>query len=133
MTFTRLRFHIITATRGRKPLLTKDVEGFAYKEMRCSAERKCGKILVLGGIEDHVHMLVATQPNVALSDFVKVIKQDSSREISKRFPHLNDFKWQVGFTGFTVNPHDMDDVYAYISNQKNRHSRGTTKGAWEPG
>lgn len=131
MAYTRLRYHIITTTKFRTPWLRGDVESFAYAVLRRHAEQIGGKIMYIGGIEDHVHQISAVPPKLALSDFVGRIKSECTKAIHREFPALHDFGWGVSFGAFTLNPHDMSRVIHYVLNQKEHHQRRTLRDDWE--
>ena len=109
MSYIKFRYHIVTATKGRDPLLTGEVEDLAYACLRSAAKEANGEIMFIGGNEDHVHTIANIHQSVAVSDFVRDIKTASSKAIRKTFPKL-DFEWQIGFGAFTVNPYDMGDL-----------------------
>src|SRR5690554_1147586 len=123
MSYTRLRYHIVTATKYREPLLTPDVESVAYKVLRMEAETLGAKISHIGGIEDHIHIIAAIPPTLAVSTFVGRIKTEATKALKRNFAHLDAFAWQPGFGAFTLNPNDMDGIIHYVLNQKNHHRK----------
>jgi len=86
------------------------------------------KPVCIGGIADHVHLLLQIPPRLAVSDVVKQIKGGSSRWIHHTFPSLQDFSWQDGFAVFAVSKSGLDVVIRYISRQEEHHSTGTFDG-----
>ena len=128
MSFTRLRFHITTATKGRRRLILPEVEAVLVPALFRVAEDAGGTLIRVGGVEDHSHIVAGIRPTVPLSRFVGVLKGESSKIIREKFPEL-DFAWQRGYGAFTVNPYDMDALIAYVDNQKEHHLAGTL---WEP-
>lgn len=131
MPYTRLRYHIITATKHREPLLTDRVEDIVYAALRKEAERIGGRISHIGGVEDHVHIIAAIPPSLAVSKFIGHIKSESSKGINYQLSELQHFSWQRGFGAFTLNPADMGDVVAYVLNQKAHHKSGELLGRFE--
>ncbi|PEN07994.1 hypothetical protein CRI93_06010 [Longimonas halophila] len=81
MPYTRLRYHLITATHGRLPIITPNVEAVLYPALEEAALNAKGRVLQLGGVADHVHIVVALQPTMAVSDFMRVVKTHSSRRV----------------------------------------------------
>lgn len=83
-----------------------------------------GVPLAIGGIEDHVHLLVGLKSSHRLDYFLRDVKADSSgwvhREIGKR-----TFAWQKGYAAFSVSPSDLDAVKRYILNQEEHHRSKT--------
>jgi len=131
MAYTRLRYHIVTATKHRSPLITSEVEAVAYAALRNEAKQLNCHISHIGGIEDHIHIIAAVPPTLALSYFVGRIKANSARGINNVFTHLPHFKWQRSFGAFTVNPHDMSGLVNYVLNQKAHHKNGDLWEAFE--
>src|SRR5690554_1698768 len=121
MAYTRLRYHIVTATKYRKPLLTPEVENVAYAVLRKEAERIGAQISHIGGVEDHIHIIAAIPPTLAVSHFVGRIKLKCTKAIRHQFAHLESFAWQVSYGAFTLNPADMKGVIQYVLNQKEHH------------
>lgn len=83
-----------------------------------------GVPLAVGGVEDHVHLLVGLKPVHRLDYFLRDLKGDSSewvhKEIGKKL-----FVWQKGYGGFTVSPTNIESVKRYIHNQEKHHRRKT--------
>jgi REP element-mobilizing transposase RayT len=60
------------------------------------------KSVMIGGIENHVHLLLGVPPTLAISQAVKLIKGGSSAWIKETFPGLCGFGWQGGYGAFSV-------------------------------
>ena len=131
MTFSRLRYHIVTATKGRKPLITERIEATIYEAMRARAEALGSTVCAIGGVDDHIHLLAAIPPHMSVSSTVGKLKGWSSRQVHELFPSHDDFAWQVGFSAFTVSPGDVPRVASYVRNQKIRHELGELWEKWE--
>lgn len=130
MSYTRLRFHIITATKCRSRLITPRVEAVLYPALRAAAEDSGGKILALNGARDHTHWILALPATITLSVFVGRVEARASRIVRDAFPELG-FRWQTGYAAFTVSPHDMSALFDYVWNQKKHHREGSTIPAFE--
>lgn len=78
-----------------------------------------------GGMDDHVHLLTSSKPNVAPSHIAQWIKGDSSYWIRREFPSLSEFAWQDGYGVFSVCKSHAETVVNYIRNQR-RHHEGRT-------
>jgi REP element-mobilizing transposase RayT len=82
---------------------------------------KKSKLYRIGGTENHIHLLVDMHPTIALSDFMKELKEYSSKWLAKN-PNFPDFEsWAVSFAGFTYNLNDKQTIISYIKNQKEHH------------
>lgn len=83
------------------------------------------KALCIGGVEDHVHILLGASPTIAPANAVQLIKGGSSKWIHDTFPSLRTFAWQDGYGAFTVSKSNFPDVTAYIQDQREHHQTTT--------
>jgi REP element-mobilizing transposase RayT len=82
---------------------------------------KKSKLYRIGGTENHIHLLVDIHPTFAVSDFMKELKEYSSKWLATN-SHFPDFEgWAVSFAAFTYNLNDKDLIINYIKNQKVHH------------
>lgn len=78
-TVTKLLGHVTFSTRNRMPLISPDVESDLYAYVGGICRRLDSPLLAMGGVADHVHLLVSLSKNIALSDFMLEVKRDSSK------------------------------------------------------
>ncbi|MBO7594128.1 MAG: transposase [Salinivirgaceae bacterium] len=81
----------------------------------------------IGGINDHVHILCPLPKTMALSEFVRAIKSNSSRWIKTMDSYYNGFEWQTGYGAFSVSPSVKEKTIQYISTQAEHHKKQTFK------
>ncbi len=74
----------------------------------------------IGGVEDHVHLLVGLKPTHRISDFVRELKKNSSKWIHTEIEQ-EKFGWQEGYSAFSVSANSRGGVQSYISNQEEHH------------
>jgi putative transposase len=86
--------------------------------------------LAIGGVEDHVHVLVGLRPALAVSDLVRELKVATSPFIARQLG-VEGFAWQRGYGAFAVYAADAEIVGRYILNQPAHHAAGTTLPEWE--
>ena len=128
MPHTKLRYHVITATKYRLPLITSEIEGLLHGTVDEKANELNCKIICAGNTEDHIHLIVAIRPPISISRFVRTIKSVST--LAVKTSGLDDnFQWQNGYGAFTLNPYDMAGIIKYVSEQKWHHSNNNL---WEP-
>src|SRR6476620_4649853 len=101
-TFTSLHCHIIFSTKNREPWLRQDIEERVWAYLGGIARENDMKSLRIGGIENHVHLLLGLSAAIAVSKAVQLIKGGSSIWIKDTFPDLAGFGWQDGYAAFTV-------------------------------
>lgn len=79
----------------------------------------------VGGVEDHVHLLVR-QPRIAkLSDFIGHIKRNATKWMHTKGDSYKDFAWQDGYGAFSIGCSQMESVIDYIDRQKEHHEKLT--------
>jgi len=80
-------------------------------------------LLGIGGVEDHVHLLVQWRTDGAASDLMRAVKARSSKWVRAEFPALGGFAWQEGYGVFTVSASQEAGVMTYLARQREHHAR----------
>lgn len=122
-TFTQIYIHYVFATKHRMRFLNVGIqkELYAYtagitKSLNCFMQ-------CIGGMDDHVHLLIGLHPTLSVSDFAQKIKSNSSRFINQKGWALGKFEWQEGFGAFSISQSGLGKVREYIQNQAKHHQR----------
>jgi REP element-mobilizing transposase RayT len=84
-----------------------------------------GILLIINGVEDHVHLLVKLRPDRAVSDVLRELKSNASGWMHKVFPDAGDFSWQNGYGAFSVSESQIAVIEKYIARQKVHHANRT--------
>jgi REP element-mobilizing transposase RayT len=121
-TYTSLHYHVIFSTKNRERWITPDVEARLWAYLGGIGRQNDLKPLLIGGIEDHIHMLLAVPPSISVSDALKQIKGGSSGWVKESFPGCQAFGWQDGYGAFTVSKSQIPEIETYITNQR-EHQR----------
>src|SRR5262249_19638643 len=79
--------------------------------------------LIVGGVEDHVHILCRLGRGIAVSDLLKELKVESSKWVKSKDPALIDFHWQNGYGAFSVSPSHVEILREYIATQESHHHK----------
>lgn len=124
-THQQLLYHIVFATRNRQRWLTDDIREPVFAYMAGIARAIDGIAIEIGGIEDHVHLLVRIPARMSVADFVRTLKANSSKHINETWKDRPKFSWQDGYGVFTVSPSNLIRVQQYIANQREHHLRST--------
>ncbi len=92
---------------------------FIWKEL---IDNQC-KLLRIGGIPNHIHMLIELHPSVALSVLMQNVKSHTSAWLKKdgRFSHFDG--WAGEYYAATVSASFKDAVIEYIKSQPEHHKR----------
>jgi putative transposase len=120
-TYTALHYHFTFSTKLRQPWIKPEIEQRVWEYLGGIARANGLKPLKIGGIEDHIHMLVGAPPTMAPSKIAQLVKGGSSAWIHETFGDLRQFAWQDGYGAFTVSKSGVPDVTAYIENQREHH------------
>ena len=116
-----LHVHIVFSTRNRDPLITAELAPRLYAYIG-GVTRNTGSVPVaVGGMPDHVHLLVSLGRQACVADLVRDVKANSSRWVHDTDPGQSAFAWQHGYGAFAVSYSLLDRVRAYIENQAERH------------
>ena len=78
----------------------------------------------IGGVADHVHLLIGFRATHCLADIVQDVKTTSSKWVHREIG-LPIFSWQEGYGAFTVGPSSRKQVKGYIANQEPHHRKKT--------
>ena len=124
-TYTSLHYHIIFSTKNRVKSISPEIEQRVWSYIGGIARKHGMTALQVGGIEDHIHVLVVAPPTLAPSQMAQYLKGDSSKWIHEEFPAWHDFAWQDGYGAFTVSKSNLPEVIRYIQNQREHHRRKT--------
>lgn len=129
--FTQLYLHCVWSTWDRLPLIVPPIERRLYGAIidKCR-ELKCVPIRI-GGIEDHLHLLVRLHTTVAVATLVKEVKGSSSHLMTHEITPGEFFKWQGAYGAFTLRYDDAPIVKAYIVKQREHHTANTLRPEWE--
>lgn len=123
--YTNLIYHIVFATKERRPLITNDRKPRLYEYIGGTIRGLGGISLAINGVEDHVHVLAKLRPDKALSDVLRDLKANSSGWMHDVFPDARDFSWQRGYGAFTVSTSQIAGVAKYIAEQEVHHGNRT--------
>lgn len=119
--YTNLIYHIVFSTKDRKPLITSEREGRLYEYIGGIIRGLGGILLIINGVDDHVHVLAKLRPDRSVSDVLRDLKANSSGWMHDVFPDARDFSWQNGYGAFTVSESQVGNVTDYIAKQKQHH------------
>jgi len=126
-TYTQIYIHVVFAVQSRQCLLSKDHKEELHKYITGIIRKKKQKLIAINSIADHVHILIGMKPNIALSDLVRDIKNNSTRFNNNEGWVQGKFSWQEGVGAFSYGSSQIDAVVKYIQNQEKHHKRFTFK------
>lgn len=123
-TFLSLSYHIVFATKGRLPLIQSEWRDRLHRYLGGAVNGLGGVPLAIGGVADHVHLLVGLRATHCLADFMREVKRQSSVWVRDEL-RITGFAWQEGYSAFTVSPTALGGVRSYIETQDEHHRQRT--------
>jgi len=126
MTYWRLFYHIVWATKNREPLIQQGFEADLWRVLVGKATDLGALVHAVGGVEDHVHVVASVPPKIALSEFVQQLKGSSSHFVSHRPGAIDPFAWQPKYGVLSFDGKQLDQMVKYVRNQREHH-RGSSK------
>ncbi len=123
--FTQLYIHIVFAVKYRERLLIKKMRDELFKYISGIISNRKHKVIIINGVQDHIHILIGLNPNDKISDLVACIKRESSSFINEKKFFSGKFHWQDGYGAFSYGRSQLDDIYKYIADQEMHHKKRT--------
>ena len=125
MSYVQNLYHIVFRTYRSEPTINSENERELYGIILSQSEKLKAKIYRIGGMPDHVHILVSLPAVLSLSQYVQAVKTFTSKWLksSSSFPHWQG--WGHEYAGISRSWSDKDTIVSYIRNQKEHHKRHT--------
>ncbi len=118
-------FHIVINTYYRRMTIPEAHKRELYMYIYGIIKKMNCKLLRMNGIGNHIHIFAGLHPTVCIADFVKIIKQNSSRWM-KDHPNFSTFEgWGKEYFAFSISKPLRDNVIEYIKNQEVHHQTHT--------
>lgn len=124
-TFSQIYIQVVFAVKGRQSLIKPEWEEELYKYITGIIQNKGQKILAVNGMPDHLHLLIGLKPSCCLADLVREVKKASNAFVQEKQFCRFKFEWQEGYGAFSYSHSALDNVVAYIANQKEHHRNKT--------
>ena len=119
-TYARNAIHVVFSTKYRRKVISREFQPrmWAYTAGIC----KNHGIFVhaVGGMEDHMHLLIEVPPTLPVAKAVLTIKSNSSRWAGEQG---QEWSWQQGYAALSVSASQIPTVVRYIQNQEAHHRK----------
>jgi len=113
--------HIIFSTKLSKPFIAQAIKKELYR-YTASILKDCDcSPIIIGGIEDHVHVLCKLSKTRSMSSVIEDVKKKSSKWIKTRGIEYKAFYWQNGYGVFSIGESQVKMLKEYIQNQEEHH------------
>lgn len=122
-TYTQCYFHLVFSPKNRDALINSKWQNELEKYITTIIQNNKHKLLAIGGMSDHIHILIGYNLNEKIPDLVEEIKTSSSRWIKEQKLSAFKFEWQKGYGAFSHSKGQIDTVIDYIRNQELHHKK----------
>jgi len=126
--YYEINLHFVWHTKGNAPVLRDSIEKHLCDFLRDRALQTPGLYFhAIGGIEDHVHLVVSVPPTLLISDWIGQMKGSSAHYINHRIANRHVLDWQTCYGVVSFGTGDLPWVISYVQSQKQHHAKGTTQ------
>lgn len=127
MSFSRLYYHFVWATKEREPLITDANRPAIYAALAAKVDELRGIVHALNGMPDHVHLVVTVPPTIALATFIGQVKGSASHLATHRHSRASDrsFGWQAEYGVISISERHVPIVVDYVRRQQEHHANHT--------
>jgi putative transposase len=123
-THLSLHYHIIFGAKNHEPMIQPKWRGKLHAYLGGMVRTMNGIPESIGGVSDHVHLLIGLRATHCLADVLRELKSVSSGWIHDEIGARN-FAWQEGYGAFTVSASQREIVRRYIEQQAEHHRTRT--------
>ena len=123
-TYTCLYYHVVFSTKNREPWIGQSIQKRVWEYLGGIARKNHIVPIKIGGIDDHIHLVLSIPPTLLVSKAVQLLKGGSSLWFHKEF-HRSTFRWQDGYGAFTVSKSQITAVVRYVEEQREHHRHQT--------
>lgn len=112
----KILVHIIFSTKERfKFLVDEQIRQEMHAYLHTVFKAFDSPTLLVGGVEDHIHILSSLSRNHAIAEIIREAKRNSSKWIKTKGGIYRKFHWQKGYGAFSVSQSQVNEVKNYIA------------------
>lgn len=119
--YSKTLVHYVFSTKERRKLIRPDIQERLFAYMAGIAKGNEMNCFSVGGVEDHVHILLALPATLSVAKAVQMVKGSSSKWVHETLPDLSAFAWQEGYGAFSIGVSQVERTRAYIAGQAEHH------------
>jgi REP element-mobilizing transposase RayT len=123
MPYWQLFYHIVWATKDREPILSPDIELIIFDYLRAKAIGLDAVVFALDGWRDHVHMVAAIPPSIAVAKFIGQVKAVATTKFNKSGHPNAPIYWQSEYAVFSFGKRRLPNYVDYVERQKEHHTK----------
>ena len=125
MSYVSSYFHCVFSTKERHPMIPPELRDRLWPFLGGIARQNQMKAIEVGGMPDHVHLLLSLRSTLSIAKALQLIKGGSSKWVHDTFPEHRCFRWQVKYGAFGVSVSQLDKTIQYIKRQEEHHRKMT--------
>ncbi len=118
--YANVLVHVVFSTKERRNLIPDELQRKLWKYIEGIGANCRIPVLAVGGMPNHVHILMALPSDISFAKAVQIFKANSSRWIGE---HGIKFAWQEGYGAFSVSASNLGAVKDYIKHQPEHHAK----------
>jgi REP element-mobilizing transposase RayT len=122
--WTEAYLHLVWSTWRRQPFITTDLQSRVYGALAHQCAEVGADVIAIGGMPDHVHVVVRFPTTISIAELVRRLKGASSNLVTHVIRWPEPFKWQGGYGAFTVSKRHVPMIRNYVLNQEQHHRDG---------
>ena len=121
MSYVSSYFHCVFSTKERRPLIPPALRDRLWPYVGGIARENDMKAIEIGGMPDHVHILLSLPSTLSIAKALQLIKGGSSKWVHDTFPEHRLFGWQAKYGAFSVSVSQLETIIEYIKRQEEHH------------
>lgn len=118
-------FHCVFSTKERRKTITHELQERLWPYIGGIARENKMRALAIGGVEDHIHLLLSMPSTLSVAKSMQLIKGGSSKWVHETFPDHQDVEWQEGYGAFSIGISQVPDTKKYIDEPRDHHRTKT--------
>ena len=129
----QLLVHIVWTTRDREAAIDHGRAAYLSEHLPIIARQERARILELGLVTTHLHMLVRLHPTTEIPRMLQRMKGGTAHGMNENSTAgQRPLRWAKGYSVVSVSPRAAPQVAAYIRDQHTRHPREAIPGWGRP-
>ncbi len=121
---SEIYLHLVWTTWKREPFITSELRDRLYSFLEMQIRHLGCQVLAIGGMPDHIHVVVSVPTTVCAAQLLKQVKGSSSAFVNDFTGRTPYFRWQEGAGIFSLCPPFLAKVIRYVENQEHHHTSG---------